>query len=198
LRVAASRCSALTRDTFLGCLYRSRRAPAEIQLAAGSFFLPVLRKGLIVAKRNAPPAPRQEDLVGTWLLDSVLQFVPGPDASQAATIRQRDATGSLIYSPDGWMSVLIVLAARPQPAIGVLEGQGQGRGVVNYGYFGRYEVDWENRSVKHFVRLSMWPPENGRTMERRFELVDGRLTLDAGFGFRGERRLNRLVWRRAE
>jgi hypothetical protein len=170
----------------------------ETQLAADFVFPPVPRTGLSMARRPVPPVRGQDDLVGAWLLEAVLQFVPGPDASQAGTFRRREATGSLIYSPDGWVSVLLLLAGRPLPASGVLEGQGQGRGTVNYGYFGRYEVDWEQRRVKHFVQISMWPPENGRTMERRFELAAGRLTLDASFAFRGERRLNRLVWRRAE
>jgi hypothetical protein len=87
------------------------------------------------------------------------------------------------------MSVLIQSAPRPQTAA---------RGPRHYGYFGQYRVDWDRNVVSHLVRQSLWPSENGRTVERRFDLAAGRLTLDAIFMVDGSRRLNRLLWRRAD
>jgi hypothetical protein len=145
----------------------------------------------------SPTASNGNDasLVGTWLLDSVVQFYPDPGGTRA-TPRKRAGTGSLIYAPDGWMSVLMILAPGRGPTR--TEATAGARGPVQYGYFGRYKVDWAQRRVRHEIHRSFWPPENGTTLVRRFELKDGRLTLDADFTFDGERRLNRLVWRRAE
>jgi hypothetical protein len=128
-------------------------------------------------------------LVGTWLLESVVQFGPAGQVDPGSFFGGEGATGTLIYAPDGWMSVLIQSAPRPQAA---------SRGPRHYGYFGQYEIDWDRFVVKHFVRQSLWPSENGRIVERRFELAAGKLTLDAMFLVDGRKRLNRLLWRRAD
>jgi hypothetical protein len=45
------------------------------------------------------------------------------------------------------------------------------------GYYGKYEIDSEKSTVKHYVEGSMFPSWEGQVQERFFELSDNLLTL---------------------
>ena len=69
-----------------------------------------------------------------------------------------------------------------------------------YAYYGRYQVDAARGIVRHFIQGSLLPQEVGVTYERRFTLDGDRLSLMTAEPsiVNGEKRFNRLVFKRAQ
>jgi len=69
--------------------------------------------------------------------------------------------------------------------------------LAYYAYYGTYTIDETRSSVTHHIESSLLPEEHGVSKERFFELEGDRLSLEtAPFVEEGERRINRLVWKR--
>ena len=104
-----------------------------------------------------------------------------------------DATGLLVYTESGVMSVHLMrrdrprwTAATPPTAEGYLA------------YAGRYEVDERAGTITHHVELSLLPNWIGRPQVRVAELEGDRLVLTAPPDRIGGREaVARLTWRRA-
>lgn len=152
---------------------------------------------------SAQAPPDSALLVGAWSLVSATQVrADGTNAPSRIVEGAGHATGSLVYSPDGTVSVQIAGHPRPtfmRSAEATDPDAAAGASLLRsyYAYFGRYEVDPAKRTVRHFVTTSLLSGENGRTYERRYRLEGDELTLDtmpALVG--GESVFNRLLWRR--
>jgi hypothetical protein len=131
------------------------------------------------------------DLAGTW------NFVADQEIDNSGRVikEDRDVRGQLIYTEDGYMSVHLLWIGRRQPIMsdsiakydGFPAGLGLGentwtseqRGVIidTYdGYFGRYEVDWENGIVTHIADGDM-RPQSELQYKRKFVLKGDTLFL---------------------
>lgn len=150
---------------------------------------------------NAPVTAAS--LVGGWRL--ARWEVVYLDAS--GTERRRtfpfgpDATGLLLYTPDGWMSATIAAAGRrafdaPNPR----ETPAEARAAAFDGYFsyaGRYRVD--GGRVVHELAVALNPGMLGAPQVRDARLEGDRLELSASEPTAdGGRRLHRLLWARRD
>ena len=141
-----------------------------------------------------------ERLVGTWLLEAYVSDEPD------GTVREPfgpDATGVLVYLPDGRMAVQVMDPRRPRWARGA-DGDERRAQVAAaaegyIAYAGRFEVeDGPPAVVVHHVEISLVPNWVGRP-QRRFAALDGdRLELSAEpLDVGGRTEVPRLRWRRA-
>jgi hypothetical protein len=122
-----------------------------------------------VAATGTSGATARSPLVGAWRL--VALEGPGPDGQMQ---RDTSAKGSLIYTPDGAVSVQVMFA----DAVSA-----HSDAPVQYakdGYeasFGRYVVDEATRTVTHHYDGSLVRSLLGQDLPRRFELAGGRLII---------------------
>ena len=136
-------------------------------------------------------------LVGTWRLVSFevrdanhrVSYPYGPDAS-----------GYIVYSHDGYMSVSIMSADRPDfeaaDLLGGSAAERAGAARTYVSYCGRYEV--RDGAVVHRVQLSLLPNWVGTEQERSYELEGDRLRLSTGpMLLGGSEQRAYLIWERA-
>ena len=133
-------------------------------------------------------------LVGTWRLlswetkraDGTIDYPFGARA-----------VGFIIYTDDGYMSVVIASSERdPFEANDLLGGSAgeKAQAAETYlSYCGRYE--YRGDSVVHHVELSLFPNWSGHDQERSVQLRENRLTLEASpLVIRGVEQAARLIW----
>jgi hypothetical protein len=135
-------------------------------------------------------------LVGAWRL---IAWETRSDDGQIDYPFGRDATGLLIYTDSGHMSVSIASAGREPFAAGDLLGGAvaeKARAMETYiSYCGRYERRGE--SVIHHVELSLFPNWAGHEQERRVSFDADRLALEAPpLMINGAEQRARLLWER--
>ena len=138
-------------------------------------------------------------IVGTWRVVSVETIRPNGEALTEWLGKR--PTGTIVYLPSGYMAVQIMRDPRPLMAGAGYDAATPAEKVsaidAYYAYYGTYEVDAQSGTVIHNVQASLRPSEVGRRLQRRFELVGDRLTLNTPPSDRsGESRFNRLVWER--
>lgn len=118
---------------------------------------------------------QENPLVGTWLLRSAELR----SAHEMTHPWGPDATGQLIHSADGYMSVIITAARRPQFATSDLRGGGNEElaqaARTCTAYAGRYERCGD--TVVHHVEASLFPNWVGTDQVRRFDFVGGQVRL---------------------
>jgi Lipocalin-like domain len=136
------------------------------------------------------------DLLGTWLLESCEGFCEGEPTLHPLG---EHPTGTLLYSPDGWISVAIMREKRTLfAADDILKGSEaeKARAAETYlSYSGRWTLDGDR--VKHDVVVSLFPNWIGGRQERRVQLEGGRLTLSTDpIDFGGRSRRVQMSWRR--
>ena len=111
------------------------------------------------------------------------------------------ARGSIIYTESGRYSAQLMRSDRPRFAIGDQMLGTPGEIEANYkgsiSYFGRYEIDIENRFVIHHVESSIFPNMEGTDQKRIFELSEDRLQLTTPpIKLDGEMAVGVLLWER--
>ncbi len=162
--------------------------------------LPLIAAAVIAAAAgNADRTP----LVGAWTLVAAVQVRPDGSTRPLAFVDSPGpATGLLVYTADGSVSVQIV--GHPRPATDRATATADPVRAVPllrsyYAYYGRFEVDAAHHRLVHHVAESLWPAENGTTYARTYTLAGDRLTFDSDpQTIDGERVFNRLAWVRAE
>ena len=91
----------------------------------------------------------------------------------------KDATGQLIYTPNGVMAVQIAAAGRPElPTGDPLGGEAEARAAAYstyLAYFGTYEVT--AGTIVHHVDQCLFPNWSGDVQTRPFSREDGQLIL---------------------
>ena len=142
-------------------------------------FIAGLATSLLIACATPSPMPSTRALpaaasdaaalVGSWHV--VRLSLPGPDGTLRAIT---DATGSLIYTASGQVSVQVMYAsAESTPSSGPVQyAQGGFEGS-----FGSYVVDTIAHTVTHRYRGANVRALLGQDLLRRYAFVDGRLVL---------------------
>lgn len=140
---------------------------------------------------------RPSPLVGTWRLIVCEHRLPG---GRRLHPFGRRPGGRLIYSPDGWMMVMLMARGRkPSASSQVFEATDAERADAARGFLG-YSARWRVRggTVVHDVDVSLFPNWLGRPQVRRFSVKGRRVTFTTGpFLVNGVRQTARLVWERA-
>ncbi len=136
------------------------------------------------------------DFVGTWRLVSMEAH--SFDGKVTYPLGE-DARGFIMYSIDGYMSVVVFRADRAHLGTpDLLAGSEEqlaaaARSYISYA--GRYEVQGER--VRHSVEASLFPDWEGSTQERLYEFEGQRLTLRTESMPLGGKQLTAvLVWER--
>ena len=146
----------------------------------------------------------ENQLIGTWRLVS---FESRVGEHQISYPMGQDATGSIIYSADGYMSVQIMKAGRSTFGSADLFGgsiEECAEATVSYlAYGGRYEVHADmvlqvlHNTVLHYVEVSLFPNWVGTTQERFLQSSGDRLTLStARMLVAGKEQTSHLIWER--
>jgi hypothetical protein len=141
----------------------------------------------------------KEALWGTWQIVSV-ETVRANGEALTEWMGARPS-GWIMYNAAGQMSVQLMRDPRPQFTVPDLRNTPQPEKAAAfdgyYAYFGTYDVDVEAGTITHHVLGSLRPNEVGRKYTRRGTLEEDRLTLTTRpFDQEGEKRFNRLVWKR--
>ncbi|HET7632144.1 MAG TPA: lipocalin-like domain-containing protein [Gemmatimonadaceae bacterium] len=117
-----------------------------------------------------------KDFVGTWRLVSM------EARSSTGAVNYplgQDCGGLIIYTADGYMSVVIYRAGRERfgtrDIMAGTEAQLAGAARSYVSYAGRYQVRGDR--VHHDLEASFFPDWVGTTQERIYELKGSRLTL---------------------
>lgn len=158
------------------------------------------------------PATPPAIIVGTWLLDSIVDTLE--DGSISYWMGERP-TGAIIYSASGHMSVQFMRDPRPvlpgAPDSGADQaklagvdpfgslGAAELRDVVRgyYAYFGRYEVSPTSDVITHFVEASLRPNEVSVAYRRAIRIEGDQLFISLRAEVDGVPRQRVLTWHRA-
>ncbi|MDT0705636.1 lipocalin-like domain-containing protein [Staphylococcus haemolyticus] len=139
-------------------------------------------------------AELKEQLIGTWKL------VRYQDEDKDGNIffpLGKDATGFIMYNPDGYMSAQLMQQGRKVYESGDLHtGTKDEMAEAAHGYVaysGRFELDEENSTVYHTMEVSMNPTWLGDTQPRLFELEGDTLSI-----VNGNVPNQKLVWQRVK
>ncbi|UDI77118.1 lipocalin-like domain-containing protein [Staphylococcus taiwanensis] len=139
-------------------------------------------------------AELKEQLIGTWKL------VRYQDEDKDGNIffpLGKDATGFIMYNPDGYMSAQLMQQGRQAYESGDLHtGTKDEMAEAAHGYVayaGRFELDEENSTVYHTMEVSMNPTWLGDTQPRVFELEGDTLSI-----VNGNVPNQKLVWQRVK
>lgn len=135
-------------------------------------------------------------LIGTW---SLLSWEAQSAEGEKSYPFGQSLIGYIIYSTDGYMSVVIMQRDRPHFKAGDLlsgtQEESSAAAATYLSYMGRYE-SFEDKVV-HYIEASLFPNWIGTTQERFCEINGDRLTLStppllAG----GSTHRHYLVWER--
>ncbi len=148
--------------------------------------------------------PAANPLVGGW---SLLRWEIAYEDGRAPSFPfGADATGVLVYSPDGCMNASISRAGRkPLSSASTRTAPVEERLAAFESFFsygGRYRIESgaDGQHVIHSVTQSLNPNFIGSEQRRKMDFAaDGTLTLSAADGAPGSgmQRYHRLIWKRA-
>jgi hypothetical protein len=142
----------------------------------------------------------RDELVGTWELKSY-NLRDGP-YGQVVYPFGEDATGLLIYSADGYMSVQLMQANRPlfdrPDTDGGTAAQAAAAASGYLAYSGPFDVDESTGTLRHEATISLLPNWLDRPLLRRSTLQGNQLTLTGtSTAADGGTIVASLVWTRA-
>lgn len=126
--------------------------------------------------------------VGTWTLAGL--------GGEGVLVERLGAnpTGILVYDRFGNMTVQIM--NREHGRLSVKTDEDLKTAFQSYiGYFGKYSIDIEERSVTHDVVGSLYPSDIGRQFKRFYEFSGDQLRLTAVGLIAGEHIAADLIWR---
>ena len=160
----------------------------------------------MTAQQLTQPRERRS-VIGVWELVSLQDHRPN---GEVLDWMGKKPSGTLIYSPDGHMSVQIMRDPHPMAAASMWSSDGrdlQPSASANevrdaysgyYAYFGSWEIDERARTVTHHIRGSMRAVEVGANYVRPFEFSGEHLVLRSTVSpASGEKQIRRITWRRA-
>lgn len=140
---------------------------------------------------------KAEDIIGVWRLESY-KIVGRSGAAQYPL--GRDPIGALIYTADGYMTVILSRRRRKHfTSDDLFLGTTDERAAAAssfIAYCGRYELQAEK--VVHHVDMSLFPNRSGTSQVRFVSMTKERLTLSTPpLPLAGSLRTGRMVWGRA-
>ena len=125
-------------------------------------------------------SPIAEALIGVWRLRDFSDVTEGTAATYPFG---RDPEGLLVYTPDGFVSALLMARGRPNlSGNGFTEGtpdQYTSAGKSFIGYTGRYDVDEARLVVTHLPTIAFAPNMIGSIQQRFVDLRGDVLVLTA-------------------
>lgn len=137
-------------------------------------------------------------LLGTWEL--VHWKISYSDGREPGYPYGADATGMLLYAPDGFMSAAICAAGRPQLSSESTRHATEQEKCRAFDSYFHYQGSFhtEHDRVIHEVRHALNPNFPGSRQVREAKFEDGELVLSAEDSLPGSRvrRLHELRWRR--
>ena len=160
----------------------------------------------MAARSRREPSERR-NLIGVWELVSLQDHRSNGDVLDWMG---KNPSGTLIYSPDGHMSVQIM--RDPHPVVAASMWSSDGRDLLPsasaneirdaysgyYAYFGTWEIDERARTVTHHIRGSMRAVEVGADYVRPYEFSGEYLLLRSTVSpASGEKQIRVITWRRA-
>ena len=160
----------------------------------------------LTAGQATQPSERR-NLLGVWELVSLQDHRPNGDVLDWMG---KKPSGTLIYSPNGRMTIQIMRDPRPfagpmwssdghnlLPSASATEIRDAYSGY--YAYFGTWDADERAHTVTHHVRASLRSAEVGSDYVRPYELFGEQLVLRYPVSAPdGEGRTRVLIWRRTE
>ena len=159
------------------------------------------------AAQSTQPSERR-NLVGVWDLVTAQDRRPNGDMLDLFGAKP---SGTLIYTPDGRVSVQIMRDPRPTSADSIWSSDGRDLRpkasaqeirdayTAYYAYSGTWQIDERAHTVTHHVRASLRSGEVGLNYVRPYEFAGEQLLLRYSVtADDGERRTRVMVWRRAE
>ena len=140
----------------------------------------------------------QNSIVGTWKLVS---WENRTADGQVSYPFGKDAIGSILYSADGYMSVAIMTANRPNFVGGDILGgtlEEKAAAMETYiSYGGRYEL--QEGSVTHYIEVTLFPNWVGVQQKRFFKFEGNQLLLSTPpILQQGQEQTGHLIWQRVE
>ena len=178
------------------------RRTCVVSVAVTSLVCP---SGLAAQQPARPSEP--QTLMGVWELVALQDHRPN---GEVLDWMGKKPSGTLIYSPDGHVSVQIMLD--PHPVVAASMWSNDGRDLLPsasaseirnayggyYAYFGRWEIDEGARTVTHHIRGSMRAVEVGADYVRPYEFSSEYLLLRSTVSpASGEKQIRVITWRRA-
>jgi hypothetical protein len=160
----------------------------------------------VTAQQPARLSDRQT-LMGVWELVSLQDHRPN---GEVLDWMGKKPSGTLIYSPDGHMSVQIMRDPHPVGAASMWSSDGRElqpsasaseiRDAYSgyYAYFGTWDIDERARTVTHHIRGSLRAGEVGADYVRPYEFSGEHLVLRSTVTpASGEKQIRMITWRRA-
>ncbi|MEH7070372.1 lipocalin-like domain-containing protein [Priestia megaterium] len=140
----------------------------------------------------------KEKIVGIWSLASL--EVTDENGQKTYPLGE-DATGFIMYHPEGYMSAQIMQSGRPQYTSGeVLSGTQEEMAAASNGYLayaGPYQVDEINKMVTHHMTVSLCPNWLGNTQPRYLDIKGDTLEITSQpVFFNGKEHNTKLIWKR--
>lgn len=145
-----------------------------------------------------------EQLIGSWELVSYSHTTE--DGSVGYPLGE-DATGYIMYTPDGYMSAQLMRAGRPQIVSGdALSGDAHAGNQAEMSaaaagylaYAGPFEADEQTMTLRHHMTVSLFPNWLGHSQERTCQIDGDKLTLSCTLPGPGGKPLAlRIEWSRA-
>ena len=132
-------------------------------------------------------------VVGTWALE-VYELRPVSEGESAYPLGA-GARGRIAYAEEGYMSVFLMAADRPQVPGRSADVELKAAAYDTFiAYGGTYELRGD--TVVHHVEFSSVPVWTGGDQERHVAFEDGKLVLTLPVTVAGAQREYRLVWHR--
>lgn len=158
--------------------------------------IPALLAGVLLATTASAAEPA--DVTGWWKLASVT--TTAPDGTRSNPFGPRP-TGTLYYSPDGRMMLMISYDARPQlsgtdrVAAPVAERAAAFATFISYS--GHYSI--ADGQIRHHIEVCSYQNWVGTEQVRILRVADRRLTLTTPpLSINGATQVNELTWERAD
>jgi len=137
----------------------------------------------------------RETIIGTWKLVEY-SIVDKNKSGEKYYPMGKDATGFILYTPDGYMSAQMMASGRPAYASGRLHTgtiEEMAKAAKGYmAYSGQYEVNEKTNTLIHHMEVSMNPTWLGQAQERYVTLEGDTITITSSANNAV------LVWKRAE
>ena len=136
----------------------------------------------------------REQVVGVW---SLVSYQSQDDEGNVIYPLGKDATGFIMYHPEGYMSAQLMQQGRPAYASGDLhEGTKDEMAEAAMGYLayaGKFEVNEETSTLTHHMEVSMNPTWLGQQQPRVGSIEGDILSI-----YNGLNPDQKLVWKRVK
>jgi len=136
----------------------------------------------------------KEQIVGVW---SLVSFQDRDQNGKTFYPLGEDATGFIMFHPEGYMSAQLMQQGRaPYQSGDTLKGTTEEMAEAAHGYLayaGKYDVDEEERTLTHHMEVSMNPTWLGQQQPRIAVIEGDILTIHNGLNPN-----QKLVWKRSK